>query len=210
MAVVAVMLGLNVSLGYIAFTEPPNYLITAAPEIISVYQGDSSAFNVVLASLRGFDSQVRMRAVKVPEGVEVAFDSDVAQLTGEENVTLTVSVKVDADAPAGLYDLVIEANSDGLIHTATEELNIIGTGSVLVIIKDFWFHPSNLTIRKGTEVTWVNQDLTGHTATADNGEFDSKILRQNQRFSMIFDVEGKHPYYCTPHPQMTGVVRVVE
>ncbi|MFQ6134870.1 MAG: plastocyanin/azurin family copper-binding protein [Nitrososphaerales archaeon] len=209
-AVVVITLGFNVSLGYMAFTEPPNYLITATPEITSLYQGDSVTFKVTLASLRNFDSQVTLRAAEIPEGVEVTFDKNVTQLTSEENVTFTVNVKVDPEAPAGLYDLVVEANSGGLIHTATEQLNIIGTGSIVVIIKDFWYYPDNLTIRKGSEVTWVNRDLTGHTATADNGEFDTDLLRQNQRYTVVFDQVGKHPYYCVPHPQMVGVVRVVE
>ncbi len=209
-SIVLSTLMLNVTLGYLAFAEAPDYSIIASPEITSLYQGDSITFKVTLASLRNFDSKVTLRAAEIPEGVTVTFDENVTRLTSEENVTITANIEVDPEAAAGLYELVIEANSDGLIHKAIEQLNIIGTDRIIVIIKDFWYFPDNLTIRQGSEVTWVNLDLTGHTATADNGEFDTDLLRQNQRYSMVFDQVGKFPYFCVPHPQMVGVVRVVE
>jgi plastocyanin len=209
-AAITVMLGLNLSVGYLAFTEPPNYSVATAPDIVSVYQGESGSFGVDLSSLRGFDSQVRLRVVDPPEGIAVDFDSNVTQLGGDENVSLTVDFTVASDSHAGLYDLVVEANSGGLIHTAVEKLNIIGTGRVIIEIRDFWYYPNNLTIRKGADVTWVNEDLTGHTATADDGAFDSELLQQNQEYTLRFDTVGVNPYYCVPHPQMVGEIRVVD
>ncbi len=209
-AVVVITLGLNLSLGYFAFAELPDYLFSASFKVTSLYPGDSDTFKVTLASLRNFDSQVTLRAAEIPDGVEVTFDANVTRLTSEENVTLTVNVKVDPEAPAGLVDLVIEANGGGLIHTVTAPLNIIGTGSITVIIENFWYYPDNLTIRKGSEVIWVNRDLVGHTATADAGAFDTNLLRQNQQYTVVFDEVGGYSYFCIPHPHMVGVVRVVD
>lgn len=208
--IVSVMAILNVSLGYFAFTEPPDYIITVSPGIVTTDQGGSVKFNVVLSSLRGFDAKVNLRVAEMPEGVKVALDNNVTRVTAKENVSVTANVTVDPAAPAGLYSLVIEANSGGLVHSATEQLDIIGKGRVIVIIENFWFYPDNLTVRKGTEVTWVNKDLTGHTATAYEGEFDSKLLRQNQRYTFVFGKTGVYSYYCVPHPQMIAAVKVVE
>ncbi len=205
-----IILFINVSLGYYAFAEPPDYLISATPSITTLYQGDSATFKIELASLRNFDAQVTLRVEENLKGVQVSFENNVTRLTSDENVTLAVNVKVDPDASAGLYDLVIEANSGGLIHKTIEQLNIIGIGRIIVTIKEFWYYPQNLSIRKGSEVTWVNLDLTGHTATADDREFNTDLLQQNQRATIVFDEVGKYPYYCIPHPQMVGVVRVVD
>src|SRR5690349_11617603 len=37
-------------------------------------------------------------------------------------------------------------------------------------IKDFAFSPDNITVKKGTTVTWTNEDGTAHTVTADSGQ----------------------------------------
>lgn len=205
------MVILNISVGYLAFAEPPDYFFEESEEVHSVYQGDSITYDFSLASLRNFESNIALSVKEAPEGIDVLLDNENVFLSSDENLTLSLTVNIKPDAPAGLYDIVIEANGDGLIHSITPKINIIGTGKIIVIIKDFWYYPENLTIREGSEVVWINQDLTGHTATADNGEFDTGLLQQNQRSSsVIFEKSGKYPYYCIPHPQMVGSIRVVE
>jgi plastocyanin len=78
-----------------------------------------------------------------------------------------------------------------------------------VLIKGFSFKPANITIKPGTKVIWINKDSTPHTATADNGAFDSGILRKGQRFSRTFNRAGKkYSYHCAPHPHMRGSITV--
>jgi hypothetical protein len=209
--VVIVFLGLNILIGYLAFAEPPDYLINATPESISVYQGNSSSFNLNLTSLRDFESKIMVGIKEAPDGVEISMENDKVQLSNEKNLILKMNVKVDSKAPAGLYDIVIEANGNGLLHSVDLKLNIIGTGQIIVIIQDFWYFPNNLTVRTGSEIIWINRDLVGHTATADNGEFDTNMLQQNQAsLSIVFDKVGVYPWFCVPHPQMVGAVKVIE
>ena len=209
--VVIVFLGLNILIGYLAFAEPPDYLINATPESISVYQGNSSSFNLNLTSLRDFESKIMVGIKEAPDGVEISMENDKVQLSNEKNLILKMNVKVDSKAPAGLYDIVIEANGNGLLHSVDLKLNIIGTGQIIVIIQDFWYFPNNLTVRTGSEIIWINRDLVGHTATADNGEFDTNMLQQNQvSLSIVFDKVGVYPWFCVPHPQMVGAVKVIE
>jgi plastocyanin len=50
-----------------------------------------------------------------------------------------------------------------------------------VVIQDFSFKPAHITIRPGTKVIWINKDGAQHTATANNGAFDSGLLRKGRR-----------------------------
>jgi len=77
-----------------------------------------------------------------------------------------------------------------------------------VAISGFAFSPSSLTINVGDRVTWTNSDAVGHTATATGGAFDTGDIGQGQSASVRFTKAGTYAYYCTPHPSMTGTIRV--
>jgi plastocyanin len=77
-----------------------------------------------------------------------------------------------------------------------------------VLIQGFRFKPAHITIKRGTRVRWINKDSTHHTATANNGAFNSGLLRKGQRFSRTFRRAGKKGYHCRPHPFMRGSVTV--
>lgn len=86
------------------------------------------------------------------------------------------------------------------------------TGEVVVMIQSFAFSPNNLTIKKGTTVTWTNNDEVQHTVTADDNSsgLDSKLLAKGESYQFTFDEVGSFGYHCKPHPQMTAIVTVVE
>jgi plastocyanin len=77
-----------------------------------------------------------------------------------------------------------------------------------VVIKNFSFKPAKITIKRGTKVVWINKDSVKHTATANNGSFDSGLLRKGQRYSHTFKRAGKKGYFCVPHPHMKGSITV--
>lgn len=82
-----------------------------------------------------------------------------------------------------------------------------------VEIENMAFVPANITVKKGTKVTWTNKDDVGHTVTSDNDSqvvFDSPLLTKGQSFSFTFNEVGTFNYHCQPHPQMTGSVTVTE
>ena len=83
-----------------------------------------------------------------------------------------------------------------------------GQQEVTVTINDTGFSPARLTISPGTTVTWVNQGQLAHTATADNGSFDSGLIQPGGRYSRRFDQVRETPYDCTPHPFMQGTIIV--
>lgn len=87
---------------------------------------------------------------------------------------------------------------------------------VQVSIKNFQYAPSNITVKKGTTVVWTNEDGTGHNvvsnsdAPAGGPPTAAPLLGKNQQFTFTYDVVGTFGYHCTPHPNMTGQVTVIE
>lgn len=77
-----------------------------------------------------------------------------------------------------------------------------------VSISGFAFAPASITINAGDRVTWTNSDAVAHTATARNGSFDTGDIGPGQSASVRFTQPGTYAYICTPHPTMTGTIRV--
>ena len=80
--------------------------------------------------------------------------------------------------------------------------------TVVVTIKDFEFTPAQLTVKPGATAVFVNQGNIGHTATADNGTWDSGMIAPGQRWAKTFKAGDAAAYHCTPHPFMKGMVMV--
>ena len=83
-----------------------------------------------------------------------------------------------------------------------------GGGGDAVTIQNFAFGPQSLSVAVGTTVTWTNADSAAHTATADDGSFDSKSIAAGSTFSQTFDTAGTFAYHCSIHPNMTGTIEV--
>ena len=79
-----------------------------------------------------------------------------------------------------------------------------------VEIVNFAFSPETLEIRAGDTVTFVNKDEVGHTATADDGSFDTGMLEQNAEMTVTFAEAGEFSYYCIPHPNMQAKIIVTD
>ncbi len=77
-----------------------------------------------------------------------------------------------------------------------------------VTIKNFSFEPANLTINAGDTVVFTNEDGAPHTATANNGSFDTGNLRRGQNASLTFSAAGTYAYFCEIHPNMKGSITV--
>jgi plastocyanin len=79
-----------------------------------------------------------------------------------------------------------------------------------VEIVDFTYDPDPVVVQVGGKVTWLNQDSAPHTATADNGSFDTGTLEQGKLKAETFKAAGTYTYFCEVHPTMHGTVEVVE
>ena len=79
---------------------------------------------------------------------------------------------------------------------------------VQIVIDNFVFTPSDVTVAPGTKVTWINKDEAPHTATSVDKKFNSGGLDTDDKFSFVFNDKGEYPYICTLHPQMKASIKV--
>ncbi len=71
------------------------------------------------------------------------------------------------------------------------------------------YDPADVTIPAGSSVVWEWRAQDEHSATSDNGAFDSGVKRgSGHRWEFKFTTPGEYPYSCTPHPFMYGTVHV--
>lgn len=85
------------------------------------------------------------------------------------------------------------------------------TGSVVVSISGYAFHPDTITVVIGVNntVIWTNNDTVSHTVTSDTSLFGSGTLAPDATYTHTFDQAGTFGYHCSIHPFMTGAVLVV-
>lgn len=79
-----------------------------------------------------------------------------------------------------------------------------------VKIVEFAYGPDPVVVKLGGKVIWQNEDGAAHTATADDGSFDTGTLEKGKIKSASFKAAGTFPYFCEIHPTMHGTVEVVE
>jgi plastocyanin len=79
-----------------------------------------------------------------------------------------------------------------------------------VQIVEFSYEPDPVVVQVGGKVTWQNEDTAPHTATADDGSFDTGTIEKGKLGSATFKQAGTFTYFCEIHPTMHGTVEVVE
>jgi plastocyanin len=77
-----------------------------------------------------------------------------------------------------------------------------------IVMDNFDFAPTSLTVPAGTTVTWKNLDEEPHTVVSDTRLFRSAGLERNESYSFKFDKPGTYKFVCSIHPQMTGTIVV--
>ena len=93
---------------------------------------------------------------------------------------------------------------------ATRSGKARASASASVSIGDNFYSPASVSIGVGDTVTWANNGQSQHSATADNGSFDTGVFGPGVRRSNTFTQAGTFSYYCTVHGQaQSGTVRVL-
>lgn len=83
-------------------------------------------------------------------------------------------------------------------------------GGVTVSMIDYAFQPASVEIGVGESITFTSDGPDEpHTATADDGSFDTGEVPVGGSATVTFDQAGTFPYLCTLHPSMTGTVTVL-
>lgn len=101
------------------------------------------------------------------------------------------------------------------VKSSTSSGTVPGPSTNLVKMVGNSFSPSSITVTLpssgGVTVTWRNDDAyTTHTATSDNGVFNTGDILPGQTKSFTFTAKGTFPYHCVYHQAMgmTGTVVV--
>lgn len=97
--------------------------------------------------------------------------------------------------------------------SANKNVNSEVVASDQVMIKNFEFKPKMIKIKKGTKVTWTNEDAAHHDITPDNESADFKagpLFAKGESYSYTFNKVGSFAYHCSPHPYMKASIEVIE
>ncbi len=147
-------------------------------------------------------------AVLAIGGIVIANQSNK---TSRDNTVTTMDMSGDANKP--------NEKSGG-------ELDLTNETEVTMDIKDFKYEKPKIKIKKGTKVTWTNQDAIKHNVILDHDSsvphgapnqnelkadvFAGPLLAKGESYSFTFNEVTANGYHCSPHPYMKGVVNVVE
>lgn len=97
-------------------------------------------------------------------------------------------------------------------NTTTTSSSTAPVATNMVSIANMAFSPTDITVKKGTTVTWTNQDSVAHTVTENDGKNGPSAppLDQGKSYSFTYNQTGTFRYHCSIHPSMTGTVTVTE
>jgi plastocyanin len=115
----------------------------------------------------------------------------------------------DSDS-ATVTESAESASGDGGQGADAPVLSGAAPRAAKVEIADFAYDPDPVTVQVGGKVIWLNRDSAPHTATAEDGSFDTGTLEEGKLKSETFKQVGTYDYICQIHPDMHGVVEVLE
>jgi plastocyanin len=113
-------------------------------------------------------------------------------------------------AAAGQESGTAEATEEGQTTESEPAPSGEASKSEKVQIVEFTYEPDPVVVQVGGKVTWQNEDSAPHTATADDGSFDTGTIEEGKIGSATFKEAGTFTYFCEIHPTMHGTVEVVE
>lgn len=130
----------------------------------------------------------------------------------EKNTTPHTSTSASHSGPTNLSEARVQDLS---------KLN-----NVNISIEGADFQPNNIQIKKGTKLTWTNNNNEDHTITKEDGETSTRDsvseknikedtlasprLAKDKVYEFTFNTVGKVYYHCSIHPNIRGKVTVLE
>jgi plastocyanin len=122
-----------------------------------------------------------------PEGVAAGTPQEAAASPGETTTNLGRAAPAEASSGAARM-----------------------SASASVSVGDNFYSPASVSIAVGDTVTWRNNGQAQHSATANDGSFDTGVFGPGSSRSETFTRAGTFSYYCTVHGQaQSGTVRVL-
>ena len=91
-----------------------------------------------------------------------------------------------------------------ILIAAAVPVILMGAHRHTVAIAGFQFSPLVMRASVGDTVVWENRDIVPHTATADDGSWDSGPIPAKSKVTMILRSAGEQPFTCIYHANMKG------
>ncbi len=148
-----------------------------------------------------------------PAGISIALDKTSVSLADNPQ-SIAFRLRADSSLSPGRYRVAIAASSP-----STRPLNqtfTIEVVPILVVIQALAFHPQNITVPKGTSVSWINLDSNigccdpgNHNVVFQSGaNASSPVLNRLDAWSYAFEAPATVGYYCSIHPYMKGQITI--
>lgn len=160
------------------------------------YTRDELAGHFVMRKEKGFGT--KYGEVRNGEWEYVAYKADGTYQAPPERTTPCASCHVEAGM---VKDWVF-----GVHRFWGDKPPAAGENEVSVV--DYGFQPNVLTIKVGTEVRWLGNDVVFHTITANDLSF-SGAVRPKGSFSHKFEQPGMVEYFSALYPSVKGKIEVV-
>jgi plastocyanin len=166
----------------------------------------TNSFGIAELELTTNDGQVvpkvlRGDLVQIFQGTELVLSGSFAEEDddGDNNQAPIIT-------PAQNASMQAVDNSTGTITTVLtipQDADDLGAGA---------YSPNPASVSGGSTVTWNNVDSTPHTATADDGSFDSGIINGGSSARVVISANSgvsTIPYHCSVHPEMRGTLQII-
>jgi len=81
-------------------------------------------------------------------------------------------------------------------------------GDVQIRMRNFAFGPAAVTVAVGYRITWIDDDAVPHSATAQDGQWNTNQVVPGGNFTVTMTKPGTYAYSCNDHPFMQAKVIV--
>lgn len=159
--------------------------------------------------LDGTSLYVSMPAIGANDGngVIVQFRGDAETVTPGECEPLAETLFVPDGGQA--TPVAAPAQPSSTAEATPTEIAPPPTPEPNVVIADFTFQPAVLEVTVGEQVIFFNNDAVAHTATSEDGSFDTGNIAPGLSATVTFDKPGTFTYVCSYHPGMAAGTIVV-
>ena len=193
-------------------TPNSTFTIEVSGELISTITTNS--FGIAELELNTNDGQVvpkvlRGDLVQIFQGSELVLagsfddgniedDDNQTPIISAENITSSQNPPTQADNPS--------TNSSAIttVITIPQDADDRGASGA--------YSPNPASVTDRSTVTWNNIDSTPHSATADDGSFDTGIINGGSSGSATISANSETTviqYHCSVHPEMRGTLQVI-
>jgi plastocyanin len=157
-----------------------------------------------------------LAAVSIAPAVSAAQDAGSTPATPVTPTTPTLPAPGNATGKAdgaakdsGSSDSAASQAQPAAAPAVSRSASAHASASATVTMGDNFFSPNSVTVAVGDTVTWKNNGQAPHTATANDGSFDTGTIQPGGSGSHTFSSAGTFAYVCTIHAGMNGTVRVL-